>query len=75
MARVIAYEIDILGSHGMAAADYPQMLAMVASGALRPELLVERTVDLADGISALKAMGEPAGATVGGITIIDPAKQ
>ena len=75
MARVIAYELDILGSHGMAAADYPQMLAMVASGALRPELLVERTVDLADGISALKAMGEPAGATVGGITIIDPAKQ
>ena len=72
MARVIAYELDILGSHGMAAADYPQMLAMVASGALRPELLVERTVDLADGISALKAMGEPAGATFGRITIIDP---
>ena len=73
MARVIAYELDILGSHGMAAADYPQMLAMVASGALRPDLLVERTVGLADGISALKAMAEPAGATVGGITIIDPA--
>ena len=74
MARVIAYELDILGSHGMAAADYPQMLAMVASGALRPDLLVERTVGLAEGISALKAMGEPAGVTVGGITIIDPAR-
>ena len=75
MARVIAYELDILGSHGMAAADYPQMLAMVASGALRPDLLVERTVDLNEAITALQAMRDPAGATVGGITIIDPAKQ
>jgi len=74
MARVIAYELDIRGSHGMAAADYPQMLAMVESGVLRPELLVERTVSLAEGISALRAMGELAGATVGGITIIDSAK-
>ena len=72
MARVIAYEIDILGSHGMAAADYPQMLAMVASGALRPDLLVERTVDLNEAITALQAMSDPAGATVGGITIINP---
>ncbi len=74
MARVIAYELDILGSHGMAATDYPQMLAMVASGDLRPDLLVERTVGLADGIGALRAMGEPSGSTVGGITIIDPSK-
>ena len=72
MARVIAYELDILGSHGMAAADYPQMLAMVASGALRPDLLVERTVDLNEAITALQAMSDPAGATVGGITIINP---
>ncbi len=75
MARVIAYELDILGSHGMAAADYPQMLAMVASGALRLDLLVERTVDLNEAITALQAMSDPSGATVGGITIIDPAKQ
>ena len=56
----------------MAAADYPQMLAMVASGALRPDLLVERTVDLNEAITALQAMSDPAGATVGGITIINP---
>ena len=72
MARVIAYELDILGSHGMAAADYPQMLAMVASGALRPDLLVERTIDLNKAITALQAMSDPAGSTVGGITIINP---
>ena len=75
MARVIAYELDILGSHGMAAVDYPEMLALVESGILRPDLLVERTVGLADGIMALKAMGEPSGSTVGGITIIDPATE
>jgi alcohol dehydrogenase len=74
MARVIAYELDLLGSHGMAAADYPQMLAMVESGILRPDLLVERTVGLTDGINAVKAMNEPASATVSGITIIDPFK-
>ena len=73
MARVIAYELDLLGSHGMAAANYPQMLAMVESGILRPDLLVERTVGLEDGITALRAMGEPGGASIGGLTIIDPA--
>ena len=44
MTRVIAYELDILGNHGMAATDYPLMLAMVESGVLRPDLLAERTV-------------------------------
>jgi len=75
MARVIAYELDLLGSHGMAAADYPQMLAMVESGILRPDLLVERTVSFAEGIIALQAMGKPSGSTVGGITIIDPSSE
>ena len=41
MTRVIAYELDILGSHGMAATDYPLMLAMVESGVLGPDLLTE----------------------------------
>ncbi len=74
MARVIAYELDILGSHGMAAKDYPQMLEMVASGILRPDLLVERIVGLADGVVALRTMGELTSAPTGGITIIDPSK-
>jgi len=74
MGRVIAYEIDLLGSHGMAAVDYPEMLAMVESGKLHPELLVERIVGLGAGITALSIMGEPAGALVSGITIIDPTK-
>ena len=75
MARVIAYELDILGSHGMAARDYPQMLEMVESGILRPDLLVERTVGLTDGIAALRAMGESRAPITSGITVIDPSKR
>ena len=46
MERVVGYELDLLGSHGMAAADYPPMLDLVATGALRPDLLVGRTITL-----------------------------
>ena len=36
MARVIAWELDLLGSHGMAAADYPGMMALIEQGRLQP---------------------------------------
>ncbi len=75
MARVIGWEIDLLGSHGMAAVDYPKMLAMVAAGKLRPQELVEREVSLAEGARLLQEMDE--GASIAkngksGITIILP---
>lgn len=67
MDRVIAQELEILGSHGMSAHDYPSMLEMVHDGRLRPGDLVGRTTDL-DGIGgALAAMDSPAGP--GGITV------
>ena len=69
MARVIAWELDLLGSHGMAAKDYPEMLALVASGALNPSLLVKREISLEEGASALAELDKQA---VGGITIIKP---
>jgi D-arabinose 1-dehydrogenase-like Zn-dependent alcohol dehydrogenase len=59
MSRVIAYELEILGSHGMAAHAYPEMLALVAAGRLRPDLLVTRTLTLDEAAAALPAMGEP----------------
>ena len=70
MARVIAWELDLLGSHGMAARDYPEMLALVASGALDPALLVKREVGLEDGAIALADLDNQA---TGGITIIKPS--
>lgn len=71
MDRVIGWELDLLGSHGMAAVDYPELLALVESGALGPQRLVERVVTLEDTVDLLPAMEYAAPA---GITIIDPGR-
>lgn len=69
MARVIALELQLLGSHGMAAHSYPPMLELVRSGVLRPDLLVTSTIALDDVPAALAAMGTVPGA---GATVIEP---
>ncbi|MCW2814722.1 MAG: alcohol dehydrogenase [Nocardioides sp.] len=69
MDRVIAWELDVLGSHGMAAVDYPAMLALIEAGRLRPELLVERTVGLEEAAALLPGLDR---ATVAGMTVADP---
>ena len=69
MDRVIAWELDVLGSHGMARVDYPAMLDSVESGALRPDALVERVVGLAEGARLLPPFGT---ASPVGVTLIDP---
>lgn len=67
---VVAYELEVYGSHGMAARDYPAMLALVTSGELRPAELVGRVIPLAEAPAALMAMDSPATATPG-MTVID----
>ena len=69
MDRVIGWELDLLGSHGMAAADYPAMMELVASGRLRPQELIERTVSLDTAAQILPTFDT---AVVSGMTIIDP---
>ncbi len=69
MGRVIGWELDLLGSHGMAAVDYPKMLAMIADGSLKPDLLVERTIGLDAGRDALESLAQSQSA---GVTIIKP---
>ena len=71
MARAIGWELDLLGSHGMAAADYPAMLALIEEGVLRPQRLVERTVGLEEAARLLPVFDR---ATVAGITVIDPTR-
>ena len=44
MERVVALELEVLGSHGMAAHAFPALLELVAAGRLRPDLLVTREV-------------------------------
>jgi threonine dehydrogenase-like Zn-dependent dehydrogenase len=69
MARAIALELEILGSHGMAAHTYPAMLEAVRAGALRPDLLVTSTITLDAVPAALAAMGTAPGA---GVTVVEP---
>jgi D-arabinose 1-dehydrogenase-like Zn-dependent alcohol dehydrogenase len=59
-------ELSWLGSHGMAAHDYPAMLDLVRSGAVRPDELVTGVIGLDEVGPALAAMtgGAPAGITV-----------
>jgi alcohol dehydrogenase len=66
MDRVVAWELELYGSHGMAAHDYPPMLDQVAAGVLRPERLVGRTIGLDEVPAALAAMGGAGGAVVAG---------
>ena len=68
MGVVVAKELEIYGSHGMAARDYPAMLDLVASGALRPDRLIGAVIGLADAGEALAAMSRPA--TTAGVTVV-----
>ncbi len=72
MDRVVAWELEILGSHGMAAHEYPEMLARVADGRLMPDRLVGRKIPLEAVPEALVAMGGPS--TGAGMTVILPGK-
>ena len=71
MGRVIGWELDLLGSHGMAAADYPGMLALIERDELRPHELIEQIVSLDDAAALLPTFDRAAPA---GLTIIDPRR-
>ncbi|MDF5752275.1 zinc-dependent alcohol dehydrogenase family protein [Spongiactinospora sp. TRM90649] len=64
MDRVIGHELAVLGSHGMAAHDYPRMLTMIDAGTLRPDRLVTRTIGLPEAGEALVSLGASPGVTV-----------
>ena len=71
MARVLAQELRLLGSHGMPASAYPEMLARVADGTLDPGRLLRDRIGLAEAGPRLAALGRP-GAGAGGMTVIRP---
>jgi alcohol dehydrogenase len=68
MNLVIAKELEILGSHGMQAHQYPGMLEMILSGTLQPQRLIGETVTLDEAVDALPAMTDFA---LTGVTVID----
>lgn len=66
MNLVIGRELEILGSHGMAAHGYARMFNMIRSGTLKPGLLVRKRVKLEDAAVEIEGMGRfsSLGATV-----------
>ena len=66
VSLLIGQELAWLGSHGMPAHAYPEMLDLVASGNLKPQDLITRTISLDEVPAALDELtaGTPAGVTV-----------
>jgi alcohol dehydrogenase len=71
VGRVLRLELQLLGSHGMPASDYPELLARIADGTLDPGRLVRERIGLAEAGPRLAALGQP-GAGAGGMTLIRP---
>lgn len=68
MDRVIAYELELRGVHGMAVGRYDALLRLVQSGAVEPGRLIGRTIALEQAGDELAAMGS---FTQRGVTVIE----
>ncbi len=71
VGRVLRLELQLLGSHGMPASDYPELMALVADGTLDPGRLLRDRIGLAEAGPRLAALGQP-GAGAGGMTVVRP---
>lgn len=68
MDKVVANELEILGSHGMQAYEYKPLLEMIISGKLSPQKLIRKTVSLEESLRELETMADFHGV---GITVIN----
>ena len=66
---LVSRELQVHGSHGMAAADYPAMLDLVAAGRLQPGRLIGSVIGLDQAGRALTAMDDPVSASAGIVVI------
>ncbi|MHB8192909.1 MAG: zinc-dependent alcohol dehydrogenase family protein [Bellilinea sp.] len=71
MDKVIANELEILGSHGIQAYRYPALMEMIAAGKLHPERLVQKTITLDEALVELVNMDTFASSGVTVITKFD----
>ena len=58
MGKVLANELELLGSHGMQAYRYAEMLQMINAGKLAPERLISKMISLEESIAALMSMND-----------------
>ena len=68
MDKVLAHELEILGSHGIQAYEYGRILAMIESGKLQPHKLIDKNIPLEEAAAELINMDN---FTATGITVID----
>ncbi len=68
MDKVIGRELEVIGSHGMQAWRYGDVMAMIAAGRLDPGRLVSRRVSLGEAPAVLEGMSDFRGV---GVTVID----
>ena len=68
MHQVVAHELEILGSHGMAAHAFPPLMEMVLTKQLQPEKLIGKTISLEESMQALSHMDR---FETNGITVIN----
>ncbi len=67
--RVIGWELELLGSHGMATAAYPELFAHIAAGRIDPTGLLDRTLTLDEAPAALASLDDYHGC---GVAVIEP---
>ena len=67
MDRVLAWELSLHGSHGIAAREYAALLDLIATAGLDPATLIGRVVPLEEAGAALAAMDGP---TPAGMTVV-----
>lgn len=67
MGQVIANELQLLGSHGMQAFDYPRMLRMISNGKLNPQIMVSNLISLDEAALLLPQLNDFPGT---GVTVL-----
>ena len=65
MARVVARELEVLGSHGMQAALFPPLFDLIEQGRLDPATLITRRVTLDEAARLLPEIHGNAGSGIG----------
>ncbi len=58
MHLVVANELEVIGSHGMQAHCYPEMMDMIKTGLLQPDKLIGDLITLEEGAALLPQMNE-----------------
>lgn len=68
MGQVLSNELEIIGSHGMQAYRYPQLLKMIEQGLLQPQKLIGNQISLQQAATHLPKMDQFTGV---GVTVVD----